>query len=403
MVPRAAAEPKEVIVVGAGPVGLVAALLLSEAGIPVILLEAEDDVSDDLRASTFHPPTLDMLAPYGVTDALLAEGLACPEWQIRMHATGERAVFDMTVIDDLTDHPYRLQCEQARLCRHLSRRLAESSLVDLRFGERVTGLQQDAESVTLELETARGTATRTARYVIAADGASSSIRELLGLDFAGITYPETTVLASTPFPFESHIEGLSNVSYCWSDRGNFSLLRLKDFWRCSLYYDPGLTVEQAVEPERIQAQLREILPQVNHFEIIDRRPYRVHQRIVENYRHGRVLLAGDAAHVNSPSGGMGMNGGIHDAFNLAEKLTAVWQGASDSLLDLYSRQRRPVAEQEILQQADRNRRRMTERDPEKRRAHLRDLQETAKDPQKAHAFLYRSSMFAGLQRAESIQ
>lgn len=391
-----------IIVVGAGPVGLVAAMLLAEQEIPVVLLEAEDEVSDDLRASTFHPPTLDMLAPYGLAAPLIDQGLICPEWQIRMHATGENAVFDLSLISDETDHPYRLQCEQSKLCRLLADRLEKAPLVDLRFGAKVVGLNQNADQVTVAVEQGDGAEDITARYVIGADGAGSIVRQSLGFAFSGKTYPETTVLVSTTFPFQDHIEGISNVSYCWSPTGNFALLRLKDFWRCSLYYDPDLTFEEAISDERVQAQLSEIYAKDAAYEIVDRRPYRVHQRIVDDYRQGRVFLAGDAAHLNSPSGGMGMNGGIHDAFNLVEKLAQVWRGGDDALLDRYTRQRKPVAETAILQQADRNRKRMATRDPAARAKALADLQAITADKARARDYLRKSSMIDGLRQAAAI-
>src|SRR5690242_4203806 len=110
-------ERSQVLIAGAGPVGLTAALLLGEKGIAVTLLEAQDAISVELRASTFHPPTLDMMAPYGITSRMLEAGLICPTWQIRLHPSGERAVFDLSVLGDVSAHPYRLQCEQSKYCR----------------------------------------------------------------------------------------------------------------------------------------------------------------------------------------------------------------------------------------------------------------------------------------------
>src|SRR5690606_10739833 len=127
------------------------------------------------------------------------------------------------------------------------------------------------------------------------------------------------------------------------------------------------------------------------------RPYRVHMRIVPQYRVGRVFVAGDAAHVNSPSGGMGLNGGIHDAFELAAALVDVLNGgASEDRLDLYDRRRRPIARDEILAQADKNRSRMRERDPERRKELLAQLQAITADRDKMYDYLFKSSMFAGL-------
>jgi 3-(3-hydroxy-phenyl)propionate hydroxylase len=388
-----------VIIVGAGPVGLVTAMLLAEHDIPVLLFEAEGGISDDLRASTFHPPTLDMLAPFGISAPLIEQGLICPHWQIRMHPGGEKAVFDLSVIADHTGHPYRLQCEQAKLARILADRLTGSDLVDIRFNCPVVELQQEDDRAAVTVDHGGERETYQGRFVIGADGAGSFVRQALDLPFEGMTYPETTVLVSTTYPFEEHIEGLSNVNYCWSPEGNFSLLRLKDFWRCSLYYDPDLTFKEAVEESRVQAQLNEIYPNPTAYEIVDRRPYRVHQRLVTNFRRGRVLLVGDAAHLSSPSGGMGLNGGIHDAFNLADKLALVWLGADQALLDQYTRQRRPVVESAILQQADRNRKRMTEKDPAARARSLAEMQKIAANPALAREHLLKSSMIHGLRQA----
>jgi len=389
--------------VGAGPVGLTIALLLQRGGIPFTLLEASSTLSEDLRASTFHPPTLDMLDSVGIATPLIELGLKSPTWQVRMHRTGERAVFDLSAVGDATGHPYRLQCEQSKLCRILLDRILAAG-GDVRMGMRVDAVSQNSSGVRIDARGEDGEASEfTGRYVIGADGARSIVRRALDFRFEGSTYPETTILATTQFPFEEHLPGLSNVNYVWKDGGTFSLLRLPGLWRCSLYPDEGETIEDALNPESIDRKLQAIAPSPAGHDVQEFRPYRIHMRIVDEYRSGRVLLAGDAAHVNSPSGGMGMNGGIHDAFNLADKLAAVLAGADDRLLDLYSRQRQPIAKEQILQQAHRNRTRMQERDPVKRREELGRLQAIAADRDQARAFLLKSSMIEGLRLAETIQ
>jgi 3-(3-hydroxy-phenyl)propionate hydroxylase len=391
-----------VIIVGAGPVGLTAALLLQRGGIPFVVLEANPDLPDDLRASTFHPPTLDMLESLGVTEALIAQGLISPTWQIRLHATGERALFDLAVIADSTGHPYRLQCEQSKLCRILLDRIVANG-GDVRMGLAAEAVEQDSDSITVTARYADGEVKHfRGAFLIGADGARSAVRRALGFAFEGKTYPETTILATTHFPFEDHLPGLSNVNYVWKEGGTFSLLRLPGIWRCSLYPDGEETIEQALEPSSITRKLQEIVPSPDGHKVEEIRPYRIHMRIVDDYRAGRVLLAGDAAHVNSPSGGMGMNGGIHDAFELVATLAEVLEGVPIDLLDRYTRRRRPIAEAEILIQADRNRARMQERDPVRRREMLTELQRIADDPVAARAHLLRSSMIAGLRRAAEI-
>jgi 3-(3-hydroxy-phenyl)propionate hydroxylase len=381
-------------------VGLTAALLLGSKGIPVTVLEAQPAISQELRASTFHPPTLDMLAPFGITARMLDAGLICPTWQIRLHPSGERAVFDLAVLAGETEHPYRLQCEQSKYCQFALEAIRKLDSVTVMFNAAVTGFEQSSDEVRVSAEVDGKTETFTADYLIGADGARSVVRHGLGIEMSGDIYPETTILATTLYPFHDKLEGLSNVSYCWKPTGTFSLLRLPGVWRVSLYARDGQTTEQALEDAAQQELLHDIVPEADRIEVLETRPYRIHRRLASSYRLGKVFLAGDAAHLNSPSGGMGMNGGIHDAFNLCEKLTAViQQDADDALLNRYERQRRPIAEEEIIAQAHRNRSRMQERDPERRRAMLQDLQRTIDNPAKLKDYLLKSSMIEGLRRA----
>lgn len=400
-------HPNRIAIVGAGPVGLVLALRLATLGIPSTVLEAEADISEELRASTFHPPTLDMLDGLGVAAPLIEQGLVTPTWQIRRHEDGARAVFDLSVLKDDTAHPYRLQSEQWKLSRIILAKLAAEhpGTVELRFGCRVEEAAQDEEGVTLS---GPGLDPLRAPFAVGCDGARSAVRRAMGLDFPGDTYPETTILATTPFPFHEVFEGLSNVNYVWTAHpafsGTFSLLRVPGKWRASLYPAPGESVEDALRPEAIERKLQAIHPKAGAYEVPDLRPYRIHQRIAAEYRRGRLMLAGDAAHLNSPSGGMGMNGGIHDAMELAATLAPVWRGeAGAAILDRYTRRRRPVAEREIIAQADRNRARMRETDPARRAAMLAEMQAVTADRAKLREHLLRSSMIAGLRAASAVQ
>ena len=393
----------DVIVAGGGPVGLCTALLLAEQQIPVTVVEGEDAIVRDLRASTFHPPTLDMLESLGITASLLERGLLCPHWQVRLHPSGDRAVFDLSVLEGETRHPYRLQCEQWKLSEALLDKLMQSPHAQVRFASTVENAEDADDHVRVEIETGGRRENLRGRYVVGADGARSTVRHAMGLPFDGMTYPETTLLVTTLFPFEEHLEGISNVSYCWKENGNFSLLKVPGRWRVSIYPDENIPIDDQMTPEALNAALQIIVPRDVAYDIAEQRPYRVHMRMVPTYRQGRMLLAGDAAHLNTPAGGMGLNGGIHDAFELAAALIDVLRhGASETRLDAYDRRRRPIAREDILAQADRNRARMRERDPARRRELLRDLQATANDREKLRAFLRRSSMLEGLAKAATI-
>jgi 2-polyprenyl-6-methoxyphenol hydroxylase-like FAD-dependent oxidoreductase len=400
---RARTGDAAVIISGGGPVGLCLALLLAEQQIPVSVIEAESDIVRDLRASTFHPPTLDMLEPLGITATLLERGLPCPTWQIRLHPSGDRAVFDLSVLEGDTRHPYRLQCEQWKLAEALLDKLKRSPFAEVRSATTVEGATDHGDHVSVEIESGGRRERLRARYAIGCDGARSAIRRSMGLAFEGLTYPETTLLVTTLFPFEQHLEGISNVSYCWKENGNFSLLRVPGRWRVSIYPDENIPIDDQMTPEALDASLQIIVPRQVPYDIAEQRPYRVHMRMVDTYRRGRMLLAGDAAHLNTPAGGMGLNGGIHDAFELAAALIDVLRhSAPEERLDVYDRRRRPVAREDILAQADRNRARMRERDPERRRATLKELQAIIADGDKHRAFLRRSSMLEGLARSAAL-
>jgi len=384
-----------ILIVGAGPVGLTLAWRLHDAGLPVLVFESEDEIPDQLRASTFHPPTLDYFDASGITAEIIERGRITPTWQIRMHQGGERAEFDLAVLGEDTAHPYRLQCRQAELSRALLRRLPEGMV---RFRAPVEAVQEDPQGVTLSAggERVRGS------LLVGCDGARSLVRQAMGAEFEGSTYPENTILVTTRFPFEEHLEGLSGVNYIWKPGGTYSLLRLSDLWRVSLHPQTGQSAEDALEDASIRAQTRAVLPAAADMDIVEKRIYRVHRRVASRYRRGRLFIAGDAAHLNSPKGGMGMNGGVHDAWRLADLIAEVAGGADPARLDAYEASRRPIARDDIVAQADANRARMNQTDPEARLAELRRLQSIAADPAKARAFLLKSSMIEGLRRAEAL-
>jgi len=394
-----------VLIAGGGPVGLTAAMLLGHYGIECLVLEADAEVPRDLRASTFHPPTLDMLEDFGITAQLIEAGLIAPTWQVRWHTEGEFAEFDLGILKGHTAHPYRLQCEQWRLAEALLEYIRkELPGIEVMRGHRVQSFSQSEDRVEVIAQDPAGEPhSFSGAYLIGADGARSVIRSQLGLTFEGHTFPETTVLATTRFRFHEHIPDLSYINYCWKESGTFSLLRLRDLWRVSLYPLDGESDEEAVTPASVQAKLQEILPTAEPYDILEIRPYRIHQRVVHSYVHGRVVLAGDAAHINSPSGGMGMNGGIHDAFNLADKLRRIYAGEGAELLQLYERQRRPIAIKHVLEQSGRNRARMQERDTDKRRRSLLELQRKASDKALAAEYLLETSMISSLRESEAIQ
>ncbi len=393
----------EIVVAGGGPVGLLTAYLCAEAGIECRVFEKEANLGKDLRASSFHPPTLDMLDDIGIAEGLIARGLMCPHWQIRIHPSGERAVFELATIAGETRHPFRLQCEQWKLSEALAGRLENHPRAAVEFGATVTALRDDGDSVAVTVDRGGRAESVRCRFLVGADGVGSEVRNALGLPFEGETYPETTIVVTTPFRFEDHLEGMSLVTSCYVGDSHIAFLRLPDFWRLALYPDESLSLAEQMKPEAVDAVLQGVTALNAPYPVTAIWPYRVQQRIVPSYRVGRIVLAGDAAHVNSPAGGMGLNAGIHDAFELAKALAAILKdGANLGRLDLYDRRRRPVVAEHILGQAARNRARMRVKDIGARRQEIEKLQAIAADPEQHKAFVLRASMITGLRQAAAV-
>jgi 3-(3-hydroxy-phenyl)propionate hydroxylase len=236
--------------------------------------------------------------------------------------------------------------------------------------------------------------------VIGTDGARSAVRRALGFAFDGMTYEEKTILVTTEFRFEDHMPGLTSVAYCWNKDSNFSLLKVPGHWRVAYTPPPDMTLEEALQPDAIQRRLHDIIPRDGGIAVLGARGYTSHLRIVEHYRRGHIVLAGDAAHLHSSAGGTGMNGGIHDAFCLAEYLRAIFKdGADESVLDQYEARRRPVTAAEIIPLADANRKRMREKDPAQREKHLAQMQYICADRDRMKAYLMKISMLDGVRMA----
>jgi len=392
-----------VLIAGAGPVGCSAALYLAQRGIPVTLVEAGATLPEDLRASTFHPPTLDMLDDLGVVDQLLEQGLNCPTWQYRDTREGVIANWDLGVLKNDTGHPYRIQCEQYKLTRIIVAELEKMDNVDVRFQVRATGTSQDERGVNLYVDTLDGPEKLKGRYLIAADGASSVIRVSQGIEFPGLTFPELWLCTSTEFKFEDHFEDLAPIAYIADPDFWFVFVRVPGLWRLLLPSRVGENADSLVTDETVQDRMHQVCPKTGDYDTFHRTAYSVHQRVAETYRKGRVFLAGDSAHINNPLGGMGMNGGIHDAINLSEKLVKVWTGqADDRELDKYDAQRRPIAVDYVQQTTMRNKAMLEETDSETRKAKQDEMRRIVSDPGLAREYLMQSSMISALKRSATL-
>ncbi len=395
------------LVAGAGPVGLTSAFALARAGIASTVLERASGIAEDLRASTWHPPTLDMMAGLGLAGEMIRAGLVARHTQHRDRRSGAIAEFDMELLRGETEHPYRLQYEQFKYTRLLYARLQSLPHCTVRFGAKVGRVTQTADQVKVGIETATGEEMIEGDYLIGADGAWSAVRRSVGIEFEGLTFPERFFVATTEFDFARVMHRLSYVNYIADPQEWCVLLRVPGSWRCLFPVTENAPEDESddsvVSDQRTEARLQGVWARREHYQTIHRSIYQVHQRVAKRYRAGRVFLAGDSAHLNNPLGGMGMNGGLHDALNLCGKLIAIHRGEADqALLERYERQRRPVAIEYINANTARNRQVMQEHDPEARRRKQEELCRQAEDPVAAKAFLMKSSMIEALRASERI-
>jgi 4-nitrocatechol/4-nitrophenol 4-monooxygenase len=369
-----------VLVSGAGPVGLVTALALARAGIAVVVVESEPAIRDEPRAAVYHSPVVERFDRLGLLDDLKQIGVlkqAYHYWTID-HTLLGHFTFDVLRRDD-TDYPFNLHLGQPALAATILRHLLRVPGVEVRWRTRLTAISQDDDGVTATLDTPDGEERVRAKWLIGADGTHSGVRRALNLKLEGVTYPEWFVATNVRFRFTDHGFGQSNVVL---DPEHWAIIPVIDqtgLWRCT-YREEGTLSEQQVRellPERyalFAPGLRDCAPEAVS-------PYRVHDRCIDSFRVGRVLLAGDAAHVVNPIGGLGLTGGLLDAAPLSAALIAVIHGhRRPDVLDAWAHERRRVFLEVTAPTAKENRRRVSERDPEKRRADHARLRCLTNDP-----------------------
>jgi 3-(3-hydroxy-phenyl)propionate hydroxylase len=405
----AARQKKPVVIVGAGPVGMVCALALQRRDVPVIVLEAEPAPVKDQRAASTQPPTLEMLAALGLEEKLFERGLVSTSFRFFDRLSGEMiAEFDCGLLKDDTPYPFVLQHEQFKLVDTIIKTIGGAPGFSVRFDARHEGHEQDDNGVLVRVSTPSGPETIEASYLVGCDGGHSAVRRAAEIAFEGFTFPEKFIKIGTTFDFQSTGRNFVFRNY-FSDPDEWcNLFKVQGdgppgIWRCVFPCRVGESDEAALAPEGCEARLHKFFPGFSNFEVAYRSIYSVSQRVAETFNKGRVLLAGDAAHVNNPIGGLGMNGGIHDAINLAPKLADLWHGAGhEDALDLYTRQRRRAQHDFVQEQTIRNKRELEERDPAVRRGNLDALRRVAEDPKRARDYLRRATLVESIRTVSAV-
>ena len=383
---------RNIVVVGAGPVGTVAALACARFGQRVTLLEAEGHVDDSPRASTTQPPTLEILAALGLIDEYIAKGLVARTFQFWDRPTLRLiAEFDFDRLRDATAYPYVVQTEQHKLALMSIERLRAMSNATVRMASRVTGVTQDDDGVKVQTENGE----LCADYVIGCDGGRSTVRKSLGIEFEGFTWPERFLVITTPFDFAAAL-GCCLRNYMadpdeWTNLFKVAGDDLKGRWRAVFNTRTDESDEEALSDAAVRARLGRVHVPDGKRDYLHLNLYSVHQRVAKQFRCGRVFLCGDAAHVNNPIGGLGLNSGIHEAWHLATLLNG-------GDLDEYERVRRPLNIEYVQEQTIANKKRLEEREPAARERRFEELARMADDPAKHRAFLLRASLLESVRR-----
>jgi 3-(3-hydroxy-phenyl)propionate hydroxylase len=384
----------------------ISGLGLARRGIPVTVLESGNRIFDDPRAGTIHPPTLELFAGVGVTEPMLKRGYIVRNYQYRDRRAGVIADFDLGALADDTPYPYRLMLEQHKICHILLELLKACPGSEVLMEHRVAGVTQDGEGVTATVDAPEGSKTLRGRWMIGCDGGRSQVRKSMNVEFSGFTYEERFLILSTRYDFEPF--GFALTNYVADPEEWCALFKVpghdeRGTWRVVFPVGAQSPVEEIFEERAVQRRIQGFHRKDGDYDVIHRNLYSVHQRVASCYRDGRIVIAGDAAHVNNPLGGMGMNFGFHDVFNLVEKLAAIIQhGVHEDLLDLYDRQRRTVAQEYLQRQTIENKRNIEQKDPVAREKFHDELRAIVADRQKLRAYLLRASMIEGFRRANAI-
>jgi 3-(3-hydroxy-phenyl)propionate hydroxylase len=336
-----------VVIIGAGPVGLILALDLARKGHRVVLLDDADRIGEGSRAICFAKRTLEIFDRLGLAQRMLAKGV---QWQKGKVFLGEELLYAFDLLPE-GGHamPAFINLQQYYVEQYLVEALADEPNVDIRWRNRVTGVERREDRVNLHINTPDGPYDITADWVVACDGSRSPMRGYLGLDFAGEAFDDQFLIAdvkmTADFPTERWFWFLPPFH-----AGQSALLHKQpdNIWRIDLQLGRDADAKHETRPEVVRPRIVQMLGHED-FTLQWVSVYRFQCRRLDRFVHGRVIFAGDSAHQVSPFGARGANSGIQDADNLGWKLSAVLNGAADaSLIDSYERERIEAADENIL-------------------------------------------------------
>ena len=401
-------EP-QVIIAGAGPVGLVTALGLAQRGIRVLVLEKNSiEVPPQWRGSTIHPPTLAIFDELGLADEIIVGAIKVEVLQYRDLEIQQVVNFDYDCLDGLVKFPFRLQYEQYKVLKLLRTAASNNSKIEIQYDSLIESVNQDSNGVSVQVSKSGVTRSVRADWLVGADGSHSAVRKALGIELDGFTYPYPTTVVATPFKFEDHFPGLAPVTYWSGPTGRLSMIRTPDIWRIAMTTplegvdissDDRGSISQPSQDFIVAIELLlKLLPGVSlaDLELKQYEVYRSHQRIAREFSVDRVALAGDAAHLTTTNGGMGLNSGVQDAAALVKALEAAIALNGSGPISQYAKERKEFCANFLQPTTTTNHKTVDNPDYEARKSRLNELSVDTNNPEIVKQVIARASMISEL-------
>ena len=405
-------EP-QVIIAGAGPVGLVTALGLAQRGIRVLVLEKNSiEVPPQWRGSTIHPPTLAIFDELGLADEIIVGAIKVEVLQYRDLEIQQVVNFDYDCLDGLVKFPFRLQYEQYKVLKLLRTAASNNSKIEIQYDSLIESVNQDSNGVSVQVSKNGVTKSVRADWLVGADGSHSAVRKALGIELDGFTYPYPTTVVATPFKFEDHFPGLAPVTYWSGPTGRLSMIRTPDIWRIAMTTplegvdissdDRGSISEPTQDFIVAIDLLLSRIPGVSlaDLELKQYEVYRSHQRIAREFSVDRVALAGDAAHLTTTNGGMGLNSGVQDAAALVKALEAAIALNGSGPISQYAKERKEFCANFLQPTTTTNHKTVDNPDYEARKSRLNELSADTNNPEIVKQVIARASMISELVKQE---